>query len=208
LLKRQLERAGIEMKFKYEKVLNAEEGKRIADKMQNYTQSKLAAFVYNFVDTLVHSRSDSAVIKELAPDESAFRSITEAWFMHSNLLQMFKTLSEENVTVVITTDHGSVRALRDTKVFGDKDTAKNLRYKYGRNLKADERNAVFFMDNPEQFKLPAVTGVNNYIIAKEDYFFVYPTNYNKYQNRYKDTFQHGGASMEEMILPVATMKPK
>ncbi|HAH51697.1 MAG TPA: PglZ domain-containing protein [Balneola sp.] len=208
LLKRQLERAGIEMNFKYEKVLNAEEGKRIADKMQNYTQSKLAAFVYNFVDTLVHSRSDSAVIKELAPDESAFRSITEAWFMHSNLLQMFKTLSEENVTVVVTTDHGSVRALRDTKVFGDKDTAKNLRYKYGRNLKADERNAVFFMDNPEQFKLPAVTGVNNYIIAKEDYFFVYPTNYNKYQNRYKDTFQHGGASMEEMILPVATMKPK
>ena len=208
LLKRQLERAGIEMNFKYEKVLNAEEGKRIADKMQNYTQSKLAAFVYNFVDTLVPSRSDSAVIKELAPDESAFRSITEAWFMHSNLLQMFKTLSEENVTVVVTTDHGSVRALRDTKVFGDKDTAKNLRYKYGRNLKADERNAVFFMDNPEQFKLPAVTGVNNYIIAKEDYFFVYPTNYNKYQNRYKDTFQHGGASMEEMILPVATMKPK
>lgn len=208
LLKRQLERAGIDINFKYEKVLNADEGKRIADKMQNYTQSKLAAFVYNFVDTLVHSRSDSAVIKELAPDESAFRSITEAWFMHSNLLQMFKTLAEEDVTVVVTTDHGSVRALRDTKVFGDKDTAKNLRYKYGRNLKADERNAVFFMDNPLDFKLPAVTGVNNYIIAKEDYYFVYPTNYHKFQNRYKDTFQHGGASMEEMILPVATMKPK
>jgi|TARA_R110001599_G_scaffold244895_1_gene444969 CheY-like chemotaxis protein len=208
LLKRQLERAGINVNFKYEKVLNADEGKRIADKMQNYTQSKFAAFVYNFVDTLVHSRSDSAVIKELAPDESAFRSITEAWFLHSNLLQMFKTLSEEDVTVVVTTDHGSVRALRDTKVFGDKDTAKNLRYKYGRNLKADESSAVFFMDNPLDFKLPVVTGVNNYIIAKEDYFFVYPTNYNKYQNRYKDTFQHGGASMEEMILPVATMRPK
>lgn len=208
LLKRQLERAGIDINFKYEKVLTAQDGKKIADKMQNYTQSRLAAFVYNFVDTLVHSRSDSAVIKELAPDESAFRSITEAWFMHSNLLQMFKTLAEENVTVVVTTDHGSVRALRDTKVFGDKDTAKNLRYKYGRNLKADDRNAVFFMDDPEGFKLPAVTGVNNYIIAKEDYFFVYPTNYNKFQNRYKDTFQHGGASMEEMILPIATMTPK
>ncbi|MBO6573005.1 bifunctional response regulator/alkaline phosphatase family protein [bacterium] len=208
LLKRQLDRSGINLKFKYEKVLNAEEGKRIADKMQNYTQSKFAAFVYNFVDTLVHSRSDSDVIKELAPDEAAFRSITEAWFLHSNLLQMFKTLSEEDVTVVVTTDHGSVRALRDTKVYGDRDTAKNLRYKYGRNLKADERNAVFFMENPLDYKLPEVTGVNNYIIAKEDYFFVYPTNYNKYQNRYKDTFQHGGASMEEMILPVATMKPK
>ncbi len=208
LLKRQLVRAGIDINFKYEKVLNAEEGKRIADKMQSYTQSKFAAFVYNFVDTLVHSRSDSAVIKELAPDESAFRSITEAWFLHSNLLQMFKTLSQEDVTVVVTTDHGSVRALRDTKVFGDKDTAKNLRYKYGRNLKADERNTVFFMDDPLAYKLPAITGVNNYIIAKEDYFFVYPTNYNRFQNRYKDTFQHGGASMEEMILPVATMKPK
>lgn len=208
LLKRQLNRLGIDLKFKYEKVLNAEEGKRIADKMQNYTQSKFAAFVYNFVDTLVHSRSDSDVIKELAPDEAAFRSITEAWFLHSNLLQMFKTLSEEDVTVVVTTDHGSVRALRDTKVYGDRDTAKNLRYKYGRNLKADERNTVFFMENPLDYKLPEVTGVNNYIIAKEDYFFVYPTNYNKYQNRYKDTFQHGGASMEEMILPVATMKPK
>lgn len=208
LLKRQLDRLGIDLKFKYEKVLNAEEGKRIADKMQNYTQSKFAAFVYNFVDTLVHSRSDSDVIKELAPDEAAFRSITEAWFLHSNLLQMFKTLSEEDVTVVVTTDHGSVRALRDTKVYGDRDTAKNLRYKYGRNLKADERNTVFFMENPLDYKLPEVTGVNNYIIAKEDYFFVYPTNYNKYQNRYKDTFQHGGASMEEMILPVATMKPK
>jgi CheY-like chemotaxis protein len=208
LLQRQLDRAGIDIKFKYEKILNAEEGKKVADKMQNYTQSKFAAFVYNFVDTLVHSRSDSAVIKELAPDESAFRSITEAWFMHSNLLQMFKTLAEENVTVVVTTDHGSVRALRDTKVFGDKDTAKNLRYKYGRNLKADERNTVFFMDNPEAFKLPLVTGVNNYIIAKEDYYFVYPTNYHKFQNKYKDTFQHGGASMEEMILPVATLKPK
>ena len=112
------------------------------------------------------------------------------------------------MTVVVTTDHGSVRALRDTKVFGDRDTAKNLRYKYGRNLKADESNAVLYIDNPTDYKLPALTGVNNYIIAKEDYYFVYPTNYHKFQNRYKDTFQHGGASMEEMILPVATMKPK
>lgn len=208
LLKRQLIAAGLDVSFKYEKILNAEEGKRIADKMHNYTQSKFGAFVYNFVDTLVHSRSDSAVIKELAPDETAFRSITEAWFMHSNLLQMFKTLAEEDVTVVVTTDHGSVRALRDTKVFGDKDTAKNLRYKYGRNLKADERNTVFFMNDPEAYKLPSIKGVNNYIIAKEDYYFVYPTNYHKFQNRYRDTFQHGGASMEEVILPVATMTPK
>ncbi len=208
LLKRQLERAKIDINFKYEKILTADEGKRASDKITNYAQSSLAAFVYNFVDTLVHSRSDSAVIKELAPDEAAFRSITEAWFQHSHLLQMFKDLAEEDVTVVITTDHGSVRALRDAKVYGDKDTATNLRYKYGRNLKADDKNNVLFMDNPEDYKLPMAPGVNNFIIAKEDYYFVYPTNYHKFQNRYKDTFQHGGASMEEMILPVATLKPK
>lgn len=208
LLSRQMERAGLNLKFKYEKILNADEGRRVADKIHNYAQSKLGAFVFNFVDTLVHSRSDSDVIKELAPDESAFRSITEAWFQHSSLLQMFKALAEEDVTLVITTDHGSVRALRDTKVYGDRDTATNLRYKYGRNLKADEPSAVIYVDNPEEYKLPADGLVNNFLIAREDYYFVYPTNYNKYQNRYKDTFQHGGASMEEMILPVATLRPK
>lgn len=208
LLKRQLERANIDVNFKYEKILTSADGKEASDKINNYAQSNFAAFVYNFVDTLVHSRSDSAVIKELAPDEDAFRSITKAWFQHSHLLQMFKDLAEKNVTVVITTDHGSVRALRDAKVYGDRDTATNLRYKYGRNLNSDDKNAVLFISNPEQYKLPTARGINNYIIAKENYYFVYPTNYHKFQNRYNDTFQHGGASMEEMILPVATLKPK
>ncbi|SMO61331.1 bifunctional response regulator/alkaline phosphatase family protein [Gracilimonas mengyeensis] len=208
LLRLQLEREGLDLNFKYEKILNAETGKKVADKMHSYSQSKLAAFVFNFVDTLVHSRSDSDVIKELAPDVSAFRSVTDAWFQHSTLLQMFKALAEEDVTIVITTDHGSVRSLRDTKVYGDRDTATNLRYKYGRNLKADEPDAVLFMDNPENYRLPKPGGVNNYIIAREDFYFIYPTNYHKYQNRYRDTFQHGGASMEEMILPVATLRPK
>lgn len=208
LLKRQLERAGVDINFKYEKILTADEGKRVADKMHSYTQSPLGTFVYNFVDALVHSRSDSDVIKELAPDEAAFRSITEAWFQHSYLRQILKELADEDVTIVITTDHGSVRSLRDTKVFGDRTTATNLRYKYGRNLKAEEPNAVFFVDKPEEYQLPAIGGINNYLFAKENYYFVYPTNYHKFQNRYKDTFQHGGASMEEMILPVATLKPK
>lgn len=208
LLKRQLEREGIDINFKYEKILNADAGKKVADKIQSYSQSKLAAFVFNFVDTLVHSRSDSDVIKELAPDVSAFRSVTEAWFQHSTLLQMFKGLAKEDVTLVITTDHGSVRALRDTKVFGDRDTATNLRYKYGRNLKADEADSVVFIEDPEKFRLPKPGAINNYMIAREDFYFVYPTNYHKYQNRYRDTFQHGGASMEEMILPIATLTPR
>lgn len=208
LLKRQLDRAGLDINFKYEKIINADDGRRVADKMRNYSQSKLAAFVYNFVDTLVHSRSDSDVLKEIAPDESAFRSLTEAWFQHSSLLQMFKELANQDVVVVVTTDHGSIHALKDTKVYGDRDTATNLRYKYGRNLKADERHAVLYFDDPKAFMLPSMGMVNNYMIAKENYYFVYPTNYHKYQNRYRDTFQHGGASMEEMILPIATLIPK
>lgn len=208
LLQKQLGRAGIDINFKYEKILNADEGRSVASKMKNFSQSHLAAFVFNFVDTLVHSRSDSDVIKELAPDESAFRSITEAWFQHSSLLQMFKELADEDVTVVVTTDHGSVRSMRDTKVYGDRDTATSLRYKYGRNLNAADENAVIQIRDAKKYNLPEFGKATDYLIAREDYYFVYPTNYHKYQNRYKDTFQHGGASMEEMILPVATMTPK
>ena len=208
LLQLQLERAKIGVNFKYEKILNAEHGKTVASKMGSYAQSKLAAIVFNFVDTLVHSRSDSDVIRELAPDERAFRSITEAWFQHSSLLQMFKELADEDVTIVVTTDHGSVRSLRDTKVYGDRDTATNLRYKYGRNLNAEDNSAVIHISDAKKYKLPAVGHASDYLIAREDYYFVYPTNYHKYQNRYKDTFQHGGASLEEMILPVATLTPK
>lgn len=208
LLAKQLKRAGFKINFKYEKILSAEVGKQVAGKVKNYAQSKLAAFVFNFVDTLVHSRSDSDVIKELAPDESAFRSITEAWFQHSTLLQMFKDLADEDVTIVVTADHGSVRSMRDTKVFGDRDTATNLRYKYGKNLNAVDDNASIKISNSKRFKLPEISKSNEYLIALEDYYFVYPTNYHKFQNRYKDTFQHGGASMEEMILPIATLTPK
>ncbi len=207
LLEQQLEREGLNLNFKYEKILNTDEGQRIADHIHNYTQSPLSTFVYNFVDTLVHSRSDSDVLKEIAPDVPAFRSLTRTWFQHSSLLRILKDLAEEEVVIVITSDHGAVRALRDTKVYGDKDTSTNLRYKYGRNLKAEE-SAALFIEDPNSYMLPSPKLVNNYIIAKEDYYFVYPTNYHRYQNRYRDTFLHGGASMEEMILPIATLRPR
>lgn len=207
LLKIFLKRNHLSDQVKYEKIIRPEFGKKVAEKMSNYTQVPLTTIVYNFVDTLVHSRSDSDVLKQLAPDVAAFRALTESWFQHSTLLQIFRQLAKEDVTVVVTSDHGSVRALRDTKVFGDKDAATNLRYKYGRNLKAEE-SAAIFIDKPEEYMLPVEPPANSYIIAKEDYYFVYPTNYNKFQNRYMDTFQHGGASIEEMILPIATMKPK
>lgn len=192
---------------KYEKVLTADDGKRISERIRNYSQLPFSAFVFNFVDTLVHSRSDSDVLKEIAPDVAAFRGLTKTWFDHSYLLQIFKTLAKENVTVIVTTDHGAVRALRDTKVHGDRDTSTSLRYKYGRMLKADRDSAIFVKD-PGAFRLPRGGAAYNYIFALEDYYFVYPTNYHKYQNKYMDTFQHGGASMEEMILPIATLTPK
>ena len=207
LLKKYLHRNQLPEQVKYEKIIQPEDGNRIADKISNYTQSAFTTIIYNFVDTLVHSRSDSEVLKQLAPDVSAFRSLTETWFQHSSLFRMFKELANEDVTVVVSTDHGSVRSMRDTKVFGDRDAATNLRYKYGRNLKAQE-SAAIYIDKPHIYQLPVDPPANSYIIAKEDYFFVYPNNYNKFQNRYRDTFQHGGASMEEMILPVATMKPR
>jgi CheY-like chemotaxis protein len=202
-----LKRNHLSPQVKYEKVIQPEEGGKIADKISNYTQSPFTAIVYNFVDTLVHSRSDSEVLKQLAPDEAAFRSLTETWFQHSSLLRIFRELSREKATVVVTSDHGSVRSMRDTKVFGDRDAATNLRYKYGRNLKAEE-NAAIFIRKPEDYLLPVNPPANSYIFAKEDYYFVYPNNYNKFQNRFKDTFQHGGASMEEMILPVSILKSR
>lgn len=207
LLSKQLERKGMDENFKYEKVLNAEEGTKVADKIHDYMQVPLSTFVYNFVDTLVHSRSDSDVLKEIAPDVPAFRSLTKTWFQHSSLFEIFKILAEEEVVIVVTSDHGAVRALRDTKVHGDRETSTSLRYKYGRNLSADEDTTIIVTD-PDEYQLPTPGHSNNYILAKENYYFVYPTNYHQYQNRYRDTFLHGGASMEEMILPVATLRPK
>ncbi|MFO8029891.1 MAG: response regulator [Cyclonatronaceae bacterium] len=207
LLAAQFERKKTGIRPKYEKILQTAEGRRISEKILNYTQSPFSAFVINFVDTLVHSRSDSQVLKEIAPDVPAFRELTRTWFAHSSLFQMLKKLSQQDVNIIITTDHGSIRAMRDTKVLGDRDTSTSLRYKFGRHLRCDD-NAAIYIDKPGDYFLPRANMNTNYIIALEDYYFVYPTNYNKYQNKYRDTFQHGGASMEEMILPLVHLQPK
>ena len=166
------------------------------------------AVVVNFLDMIAHSRSDSDILKEIAPDESAYRSLTNSWFMHSSLLGMFREIAKmKNAKVIVTTDHGSIRALRGAKVLGDKEASPNLRFKFGRNLKADDKQAIFVKD-PMEYKLPRRGITISYIFAKEDYYFVYPTDYHKYLSHYKDSFQHGGVSMEEMILPVVTMESK
>jgi len=205
-----LERRKIHLKpeSKYVKILDAEFGRSIENNIASYAKNRLTSIVVNFVDMLAHGRSDSQLLKEISPDESAYRSLTKSWFLHSSLYGMLKILSrQKNVSIVLTTDHGSIRSLRAAKVIGDREASTNLRYKYGRNLKADERNAIF-VKNPRDFRLPTRSVTLNYLFAKEDFYFVYPTDYHKYVNQYRDSFQHGGVSMEEMILPVATLTPK
>jgi len=209
LLEEQLRRAGVELKPgpKYAKVLDMQEHRLIARKIQEFGDLPLSSIVINFVDILAHSRSSSELIKEMIPNESAFRSLTKSWFEHSHMYLALQQLAQSGSTVIITSDHGSIRGLRGAKVIGDRETSTSLRYKYGRNIKADAKNAMVIRD-PRQYRLP-VRGVNtNYLIAKEDFYFVYPTNYHYYLNYYADSFQHGGISMEEMVLPVITMEPK
>jgi len=206
LLKRH--KVKLKSKLRYFKIIDPDFGVGVEQNITTYAQGQLTAIVVNFVDMLAHGRSDSTVIRELSFDESAYREVTRAWFVHSSFYRMLKTLSRmKNVVVFITTDHGSIRALRGSKVLADREAATNLRYKYGRNLKCDEKEAIF-IENPETYKLPKRGVAINYIIAKEDYYFVYPTEYHHYLNLYKDTFQHGGVSLEEMIVPLIKLTPK
>lgn len=194
-------------KMRYEKVVSTQEGRLFAQNINDYRQNDLNAIVVNFVDILAHSRSDSDVLKEIAPDDRAYRALTRTWFEHSWLYQAFQELARHDCSIVITSDHGVIRSLRATKVIGDRETSTALRYKYGRNLRCDEKHAIYVKD-PVVYGLPSSSINSNYIIAKEDFYFVYPTNYHHYLNLYKDTMQHGGASMQEMILPVVTLRPK
>ncbi len=200
-------RVNLDQAIKYLKIMNNDDARNLEKNIQNYLDTPLLSVVINIVDILAHSRSDLPILKEIAPDESAYRSLTRSWFEHSAVFGFLKSVSESGHTLFITTDHGSVRGLRGTKVIGDRESSTNLRYKYGRSLKADRKHAIF-VRNPEEYKLPR-RGINtNYIIAKEDYYFIYPTNYYKYLNQYKDSFQHGGASLEEMILPFVRLEGK
>jgi CheY-like chemotaxis protein len=210
LLQLLLDRKRIKLRndLKYIKIIDPEVGRNFEQNIHSYQNTHLTAVVVNFLDMIAHGRSDSDILKEIAPNESAYRSLTNSWFSHSSLLNIFKILANmKNVKIVVTTDHGSIRCLRGAKVLGDREASTNLRFKYGRNLKADDKNAVY-VRNTADYKLPKRGVTINYIFAKEDYYFVYPTDYHKFLTHYKDTFQHGGISMEEMILPIITMEPK
>lgn len=194
--------------MKYIKIIDPDVGRSFEQNILSYKKTHFLAIVVNFLDMIAHGRSDSQILKEIAPDESAFRSLTNSWFQHSYLLNTFRSIASiPKAKVIVTTDHGSIRAMRGAKVLGDREASANLRFKFGRNLKADDKNAIF-IKQPADFKLPKHSAAVSYIIAKEDYYFVYPTDYHKYLSYYKDSFQHGGISMEEMILPVITMESK
>jgi CheY-like chemotaxis protein len=210
LLQRLLDRKRIKLRndLKYIKIIDPEVGRNFEQNIHSYQNTHLTAVVVNFLDMIAHGRSDSDILKEIAPGEPAYRSLTNSWFSHSSLLNIFTALSKmKNVKIVVTTDHGSIRCMRGAKVLGDREASTNLRFKYGRNLKVDEKHAIY-VKHSSDYKLPKRGVTINYIIAKEDYYFVYPTDYHKFLTHYKDTFQHGGISMEEMILPIITMEPK
>ncbi len=204
----QLKRLGKgDLKFSYTKVTNNHDGQKLVDNIQDMLHNDINVIVYNFVDMLSHARTEMEVLKELAGDETSYRSITRSWFEHSPLHQALKKVSEKNITVIVGTDHGSVRVKTPAKVIGDKQTTANLRYKHGRNLNYEQKDVLAFRD-PKQAGLPVPNVNSSFIFAKEDIFLCYPNNYNHFVNYYKNTFQHGGISLEEMIVPVVRMVNK
>ncbi|MDI9339916.1 MAG: PglZ domain-containing protein [Sediminibacterium sp.] len=203
----QLKRLGKDVKMSYNKITNFNAGKRLADSLHSLLQNKLNVIVYNFVDMLSHARTEMEVIRELADDEPAYRSITTSWFEHSPLLDMIKHLADKKVKVVITTDHGTVHVKEPTKILGDKNVNTNLRYKQGKALDYNPKE-VFEIKNPADAFLPKQNVSTRYVFAKEDRFFAYPNNFNHYVNYYKNTFQHGGVSLEEIIIPYITLTPR
>jgi CheY-like chemotaxis protein len=196
-----------QIRFSYTKVLNHHDGQNLLNNFHNLLGNDLNIIVYNFVDMLSHARTEMEVLKELASDEISYRSITASWFEHSPLNQALKRIADKKVNVVLATDHGSVRVKNPCKVVGDKQTTTNLRYKHGRNLNYDPKEVLFFRD-PKEAGLPSPSLNSTYIFAKEDGFLCYPNNYNYYVNYYRNTFQHGGVSLEEMIVPVVRMTSK
>jgi hypothetical protein len=208
LLRQQLKKAGLgDIRFSYTKVLNNQSGQELQQDIHNLLGNDLNVIVYNFVDMLSHARTEMEVLKELAGDEKSYRSVTRSWFEHSPLHQALRRIADKPLTLVVATDHGSVRVKTPCRVIGDKQTTTNLRYKHGKNLQYEPRDVLAYRD-PRQAGLPSPTINSSFIFAKGDHFLCYPNNYNHYANYYRNTFQHGGVSLEEMIVPVITFHSK
>lgn len=204
----QMKRLGLsQLSLQYFKVLNTDFEKKILDDFHQYKNKNLTVIVYNFIDILSHAKTDNRIVSQLIRDDKTYRSITKNWFENSYLLQIVKKAQEEGMKVLLTTDHGTIFVRKPSQVVGDRETSTNIRYKMGRKLVYDEDD-VFVIDKAEDFHLPRVNVSSKYIFAKEDIFLAFPKNYNHYVNYYKETYQHGGISMEEMIIPFVTLSPK
>jgi DNA-binding response OmpR family regulator len=206
LCRMQIQRLGIKASFNYEKINNQRAGKKLVENFKDLLNYDLNVLVYNFVDMLSHSRTEMEMIRELAFDESSYRSLVHSWFQHSYLYELLKHLTAQDIRLVITTDHGAVRVNNPVKVIGDRQTSVNLRYKQGKNLNYNPKE-VFEVQQPEAVKLPRSNVSSSYIFAMNNDFMVYPNNYNHFVNLYRNTFQHGGISMEEMLIPLAILSP-
>ncbi len=207
LLGEYLKRYGRDVRYSYNKILNLNAGRKLLDSLPNLLTNKLSVIVYNFVDMLSHARTEMEIIRELADDEKAYRSLMVSWFSNSPLLEILRYLAEKKVNIVITTDHGSVRSQDPVKVIGDRNTTTNLRYKSGRSLNYSPKE-VFEVRNPHDAYLPRTNVSSTYIFCRRNDFFAYPNNYNYYVNYYRNTFQHGGISLEEMLVPVAYLRAR
>lgn len=205
----QLKHLGINLKqdLIYVKNSGQDDAVQLERRINTFSSVQMSAFVFNFVDQVAHSRSAVAVMREMVPTESAYRDIVRNWYRHSQLPALLETFAKAGTIVVLTSDHGSTRGRRSSKVMADKEASSGLRYKYGRNLKCD-RKAAIYIDRPEDYLLPK-RGINTtYLIAREDHFFVYPTNSNQFSRLFQESFQHGGISLEEQVLPIVTLIPK
>ena len=205
LIQTQLERYRRRNTFSYHKVNDSAGGEKLMQQFKNMSQNDLNVVVINFIDMLSHARTESKMVRELANDESAYRSISMSWFRHSVLSELFSALSQTDYRIILTTDHGSIRTDRPVKIVGDRNTNTNLRYKLGKSLAYDSKD-IFVIKDPSKAQLPAPNISTSYVFATGNDFFAYPNNYNYYVQYYRDTFQHGGISMEEMIIPLVTMR--
>ncbi len=204
LVRTQIERYRRHDRFSYHKINDSAGGDRLLEQLNNLKQNDLNVIVVNFIDMLSHARTESRMVRELANNESAYRSITLSWFRHSVMADLLKALSQIDCKIILTTDHGSIRASRPVKIVGDRNTNTNLRYKLGRNLNCSSKE-VFTIKDPRKAHLPVVNLSTSYVFATGNTFFAYPNNYNYYVSYYRDTFQHGGISLEEMLIPLITL---
>ena len=207
LVRTQIERYRRHDTFSYHKINDSAAAERLIERLGELKKNDINVVVLNFIDTLSHARTESKMVRELANNESAYRSITLSWFRHSVVGELLKALAQTDCTVIITTDHGSIRASKPIKIIGDRNTNTNLRYKLGKNLNCQSKE-VFVVKNPHDAQLPAPNLSTSYVFATGNSFLAYPNNYNYYVSYYKDTFQHGGISMEEMLIPLVTLKKR